>query len=275
MSEMIRYEGEQSLVPMITGDRVELLKSTIAKGATDEELQLFIGVCNRTQLDPFTKQIHAVKRWDSELKRHVMSFQTGIDGYRLIAERTGKYRGQVGPHWCGEDGEWKEVWISKTPPAAARVGVLKDGFSSPVYGVASYAEYVQTKADGNPNAMWRKMPVNMLAKCAEAQAFRKAFPQELSGIYTDEEMGQATQAAPVTMQEVAQSLNDADDLKGGAEGRKQLEAMRETLGAETFYAVLAREGFEEIEDIKKRADAVRVWGLLKMQTVPVAEVVSE
>ena len=164
---------------------------------TDSELKLFIAVAERKGLDIFSRQIHLVKRYDKKLNRDVMEVQTGIDGYRLIAERTGRYEGQIGPMWCGNDGNWKDVWLAKEPPAAAKVGILKSGAKEPFFGIALYREYVQTYKEGNPFPMWAKMPANQLAKCAEALALRKAFPGELSGIYTQEEMAQAATAEDV------------------------------------------------------------------------------
>jgi len=167
-----------------TADQVKLIKDTICKGSSDDEFKLFLYTAKRTGLDPLVRQIHAVKRWDSNLKRETMAIQVGIDGYRVIADRTGTYAGQDAPIYTfNKDSEIDSATIT----VYRLVGGHRVGFSA----TAFYDEYVQTTREGSPTRMWQKMPRVMIAKCAEALAMRKAFPNDLSGIYTDDEMAQA------------------------------------------------------------------------------------
>jgi phage recombination protein Bet len=174
--------GSQEIVAGPVGytrQQVELLKRTIARDASDDELQLFVNQATRMGLDPFAKQIHFIKRGAGADAKGTI--QVAIDGYRLIADRTGKYAGNDDPIFEGDqDGH----------PLLARVTVWKlvQGQRCPFTVTARWAEYVP---QGNQGFMWRRMPYVMLGKVAEALALRKAFPAELSGTYVDAEMDQA------------------------------------------------------------------------------------
>ena len=179
---------------------VELIKRTIAVGASNDELALFAAQCRRTGLDPFSRQINFVLRRSKSPNGDWVqkaSIMISIDGARLMAARTGLYQGSS-TVWCGEDGKWVDVWLSEKAPAASKVSVSRGGgeFS----GIALWREY-GAPAQG---PLWRSMPAHMLAKCAEMLALRKAFPAELSGLYSADEMAQSdtqvVEAVPVPVQ---------------------------------------------------------------------------
>lgn len=203
MTNELTISAEQRMLPaqVFNEEEINLIKTTICKGATDSELKLFMYQARKTGLNPLARQIYAVKRWDSKERKEVMGIQTSIDGFRLVAERTGHYAGQVGPFWCGQDGVWKDAWLSSEPPVAAKVGALRDDFKEPCWGVARFDAYAQRTKEGAPTQMWQKMGDVMIAKCAEALALRKAFPQELSGLYTSDEMQQAESLPPAAAQQ--------------------------------------------------------------------------
>jgi phage recombination protein Bet len=183
-----------------TQQQVDLIRRTVCAGATNDELALFLAQARRLGLDPLSRQIHAVRRWDNRAGREVMTIQVGIDGLRLIAQRTGEMDGYDGPYWCGSDGLWRDVWLSAEPPAAARITVYRRGHTHPYTATATLQEYLQRDKNGRPIGLWGKMPATMLAKTAEAMALRRALPADLSGVYEPAELpvetGPVPQAAP-------------------------------------------------------------------------------
>ena len=172
-------------------------------GLTDApkaELAVFLHYCQRTGLDPFARQIYMIARGGK------YTIQASIDGLRIVAQRSGNYGGQTMVEWCGGDGVWKDVWLEATPPTAARVGIYYKDVPNPTYAVAKFESYA-VSYQGKLSGLWSKMPDLMIAKCAEALALRKAFPQDLSGIYSGDEMAQAEvekpapQAKPIEIKE--------------------------------------------------------------------------
>jgi phage recombination protein Bet len=170
-----------------TDKQVAALNQLGVDKASKADLAVFFHQVTRTGLDPFARQIYMIERKGKQ------TIQTGIDGFRLIARRaTDAAHGTFGyedTQWCGEDGQWTDVWLKKEQPRAAKVTVIRDGQRYPA--IALWDEYVGTKFNGEVTQMWSTKGALMLAKCAEALALRKAFPQDLSGIYTADEMQQA------------------------------------------------------------------------------------
>ena len=184
----------------LTQDKIELIKRTIAKGASNDELELFIVVCNQMRLNPFAKQIYLVPRWDKNVGANVYQPQVSIDAARLTAQRSHEYEGQAPIQWCGDDGIWTDIWLNKEHPKAAKATVYRKGFKEPLVAVANwdtYAQYVKDSKTGQLylNQFWNKGGALMLGKCAEMLALRKAFPNELSGAYIEEELDAAFEPA--------------------------------------------------------------------------------
>jgi phage recombination protein Bet len=156
--------------------KLDLIKRTVASGATRDELELFLYHAKRAGLDPLARQIYFVKR------KGKGTIQVGIDGLRLIADRTGLYAGN-------DDAEFDSDAEGRPQRATVVVYKMVHGQRCPFSATARWEEYFPGEEQG---FQWKKMPHVMLAKCAEAQALRKAFPMEMSGLYVHEEMEQAS-----------------------------------------------------------------------------------
>jgi phage recombination protein Bet len=176
---------KQELVQFNT-EQVALIKNYLCKGINDEELKLFSAVCKKTGLDPFMKQIYAVKRKDQ------MTIQTSIDGYRLIAERTGRY--------CpGRE----STYVYDGDKLVCATSYVKKQTSDGTWHEVAASAYFDEYKPAYSNQFWESKKHVMLAKCAESLALRKAFPNELSGLYSEDEMEQAQNTA--TQCKVAES----------------------------------------------------------------------
>jgi phage recombination protein Bet len=200
-TEIVKTGGALAIRPDQTDwtpqQQAVLQQSGIDNQVTSAELSAFLHLCQRTRLDPFSRQIYLIGRWDNRQQRKVYTPQTSIDGYRVIAHRVVAEQsadlGYEDTLWCDKDGQWRDVWLSEMPPSGVKVTVIRNGQRFPA--VALFREYVQTGKENKPIGLWGKMPAGQLAKCAEALALRKAFPHDLAGVYTAEEMAQADNPA--------------------------------------------------------------------------------
>ena len=210
----------------ITQDDLQVLEQAgvIPKGTPESQVKLFAKVCAEKGLSPFSKQIHLIPRRSSNGMQY--TFQTSIDGYRLIAERTGKYAGS--DDYVFDEGltEYEMLKAGRNRPTTATATVYKilpNGQTFPIKATARWDEYYPGDRLG---FMWKKMSFLMLGKCSEALALRKAFPEALGGIYTKEEMQQADKPEVTEvnaellekMEIEISSFEDANELKEKALG---------------------------------------------------------
>jgi phage recombination protein Bet len=227
-----------STLNLWTPDQAQLISTTIAPGCSNDELRLFAYACQRTGLDPFSRQIYAIKRGGK------LTIQVSIDGLRSIAERTGQLDGSMS-YWCGDDGVWTDVWLSNKPPAAAKTVIHRKGCAHSFSATARFADF------NAGQGLWAKMPSVMIAKCSEAQALRRAFPADLSGVYSTDEMDQAVEPVTVT---TAPALPAGDDkvftagkaaiakattMEALAKVTERMEARKGDLSTEQQEALLA------------------------------------
>jgi phage recombination protein Bet len=177
------------------------------KDAGDGDRAVFLHQCQRTGLDPFARQIYMIPRPEKvpgtqNQWRTKWTIQTGIDGWRVIRGRAEKREGvrcTLGRAiWYDHDGSEYKVWVRRDAPAACEITLtVRDiaGHETPYTSVLLFSEYVQLK-DGKPLAQWATKPAHMLEKCTEADVYRKAFPQDFSGIYLDDAMPPQPDAPP-------------------------------------------------------------------------------
>lgn len=168
--------------------QLEIIRQVAANGCDEFEIAQLLIVAQQTGLNPLLRQIYMIKRWNATQKRKVAMPQTSIDGYRATADKTNKYA-------PGREPTYQYATDGTLYSATAYVKKLVAGTWHEVAATAFWDEYVQKGQDGKVFETWQKMPHVMLAKCAESLAIRRAFPAELGGVYTSEEMAQADNPA--------------------------------------------------------------------------------
>lgn len=164
--------------------QLKMIRDTYANGCSESEFEMLMHIASARRLNPLFRQIWFVKRpkYDPRTRTSVdvWSAQVSIDGLRCIAERSGLYDGQDEPEFTYVQGN--------DYPVLVKVRVYKKGIPRPFVGVAHFSEYVAKTRDGAMTTMWKEKPHIMISKCAESIALRKAFPEDMAGLYVEEEM---------------------------------------------------------------------------------------
>jgi phage recombination protein Bet len=236
-STELAIAGEQT---RFTDVQVAALRQIGIEDAADADLDVFFHHAKRTGLDPFARQIYMIGR-ETDVKVRVptqdggsrievqrmtkFTIQVGIDGYRLLGKRAAIREGVLvtndDPQWCGKDGAWRDFWLrSDGTPVAAKYTIRVDG--APHTAVCMFEEFAQYSGRGELTSMWKKMPANQLAKCAETQAWRKAFPADFAGLEPD-----GTNTTHVVVDQDGAPVRRVRSQRRGVEGLREAIAERE------------------------------------------------
>lgn len=240
---------ESYLIPQ---ELKNIYMNTFLKGLTEDEAIVAYRLAKRKNLDIEARQIFFVPYTDKQGRRTVVN-QTSIDGFRLIASKTGKYGGSVTPKLTikTRSGEKMVIPHEEYDPSetdhiiSGTISVINIDFPQPQTATALYDSYCK-KYNGNPSGLWATMPDVMILKCAEALALRKAFPQDLSGIYTSDEMDQAKNDN--SLQDVATITVEATKPKASL---KEFKAKKPEVKVEEAEVVIEETPIEVQPEVKE------------------------
>lgn len=192
-SNVAKISQNLPALAMSEDELMKVLRSSLYVGAKDESIKMAVNYCKASGLDIMQKPVHIVPMWDSKAKEMRDVVMPGIGLYRTQASRSGEMAGMPEPIF-GEDVTQKIGGVEITYPKDCKITVkriLPNGTVAEYVAVERWIENYAVKGGADksiaPNSMWTKRPYAQLAKCAEAQALRKAFP-ELGAMPTAEEM---------------------------------------------------------------------------------------
>ena len=232
-----------------TDEKREIIRKAVGSDLTNDEFEQFMHMCEKTGLDPLSRQIYAIKRNRKRGNKYVseMTVQTGIDGFRLIAARTGKYMGSDEPVF--------EYNGNAQVPSKCKVTIYKsvNGTRCSFTGVVFWKEFYPD--NGGSNFFWQKMPHTMLEKVAEAKALRKAFLAELSGLYEASEMHQADNGTVYSSDNGKKDIDKKEENTNsgkksiGQQVKEQKQKQKQSLSyGELLWNLLLSRGIKERKD---------------------------
>lgn len=212
MTNNVVQINEKAATPMreMGSREIALVRQTLAKDCTDSEFDLFMTYCKHAGLDPFRRQAYALVFSKENSKKRQMSIITGIDGYRAMAARNGDYRPDNRAPRITYDENLKDALTNPLGIESCEVSCFKKagGEWHEIVGVAYWDEFApvgeewaydpqenRRKPTGKYTLQkdnWKRMARVMIAKCAEAQALRRGWPEDVSGSYIQEEVDRAT-----------------------------------------------------------------------------------
>ena len=226
--QSVRKQSENGL-SRFTDEQISLLKRTVAKGATDDEFNLFMHLADKYALDPFAKEIWFIKRGG------VPTIFTSRDGYLKIADSNHNYDGMISEYVCkndiltkSPDGTYSHQFGSpeRGPIVGAYAVVFRKDRKIPSSQYAPFDEY-----NSGSNPVWRSNPSSMIKKVAEVMSLKRAF--KISGLVTQEEIAQehavVHEAEVISIQdapkEIPQSVKPQLNREPGATSSKELYAV--------------------------------------------------
>ena len=201
-------------LPAISEDAlVEVLSGSLYPGAAHNSVVMVLAYCKAAQLDPMLKPVHIVPIYQKG-RGMVDTVMPGIGLYRIQAARTGQYAGISDPEY-GPSITAKLGAVEVTYPEWCRVTVkrqMSNGLVAEFTANERWLENYATAAKDTiaPNSMWKRRAFAQLAKCAEAQALRKAFPEVGSAPTADEMEGKSFEEPAKDISPTRQTQQEPD-----------------------------------------------------------------
>jgi phage recombination protein Bet len=237
------------------GELIAIMENSLYPGASRASIMLAIEYCKAAGLDPIQKPVHIVPMWSKADGRMRDVIMPGIGLYRTMASRTGQFAGMSEPEF-GPDVTENIGGQETTYPAWCRIIVQRRlptgeiaSFAAVERWKENYAEKGGKERSVSPNAMWARRPYGQLAKCAEAQALRKAFP-ELGAVPTAEEMAgkvlidESVDAVPIAQKVESHPVMPDDDVQD----------LLEIIGAQTSDHAVREAGKEALATAREFGD---------------------